>query len=216
MCQRAFLCLRAWHSLVVLVNTPTHAIVALALLSRRDRTVRNRWVLAGALLPDLAIFLWAPWQRWGMRRDWTAIWRDHYFETVMKTLIAVFNSVPIYSGLLLIGYWQRRRGWSGCLLVFAVAALLHILLDAPVHGHDAYRHFWPLSDWRFYSPISYWEADLHARWVSLIEAGLMGVGTIVLWRRLDALWVRIGLSFLLALTLLATVTQQLAAFQTPV
>lgn len=193
------------------MNTPTHALFALAALSKRGEPIRNRWVLAGALIPDLAIFLWAPWQRWGLGRGWGAIWDQHYFEPPMQTIIALFNSVPIYTGLLLIALWQRQRKWGALLLAFSLAALLHIALDAPVHGHDAYQHFWPLSDWRFYSPVSYWETDLHARWVSLFEAALMIGCTIILWRRFDQLWARIVLAILLGLTLLATGAQQLAA-----
>lgn len=195
------------------MNTPTHVIVALAALSHRENRTRNIWVLAGALIPDAIIFLWAPWQRWGLGRDWGAIWDQHYFEEPMQTWVALFNSVPVYGGLLLIGWWQRGTVWGGLLLAFAAAALLHIALDAPVHSHDAYRHFWPISDWRFYSPVSYWEGDLHARWVSLVEAALMLVGTIVLWRRFPKTWVRVVLSILLALTLIGTAMQQLAAMQ---
>lgn len=195
------------------MNTPTHAILALAALSHYENRTRNIWVLVGALIPDTIIFLWAPWQRWGLERDWGAIWDQHYFEEPMQTWVALFNSVPVYAGLLLIGWRQRGTVWGGLLLVFTAAALLHIALDAPVHGHDAYRHFWPISDWRFFSPVSYWEMDLHARWVSLVEAALMLVGTIVLWRRFPKTWVRVVLSILLALTMTGTAMQQLAAMQ---
>ncbi|GLQ21796.1 cobalamin biosynthesis protein CobQ [Algimonas porphyrae] len=192
------------------MNTPTHALVALACLSRRDAKIRNRWVLAGALLPDAVIFLWAPWQHWIVGRDWSAIWNQHYFEAPMQTGIALFNSVPIFALLLIFGLWQRHRYWGLYLAVFAGAALLHIALDAPVHGHDAYRHFWPLSDWRFYSPVSYWDINLHARWVSLVEAAIVMACTAILWRRFKALWTRLVLSVLLGLTLLGALLQQLA------
>ena len=195
------------------MNTPTHAIVALAALSRPEARTRNLWVLSGALIPDVIIFLWTPWQRWGLGRDWDAIWDQHYFEAPMQTWIALFNSVPIYAALLLIGWWHRQTSWGPLLMVFAAAALLHIAVDMPVHGHDAYRHFWPISDWRFFSPVSYWESDLHARWVSLIEAGLVLTGTIMLWRRFPKIWVRVLISILLSLTLIGTTMQQLAAMQ---
>lgn len=197
------------------MNTPTHALVALAAFSKPRNRPRNLWVLAGALIPDIAIFLWAPWQRWGLGRDWAAIWDEHYFEGPMQTLIALFNSVPIYAALLALAWWQRSTQWGVWLMVFSLAALVHIGLDAPVHGHDAYRHFWPFSDWRFYSPISYWEVDLHARWVSLAETALVLISTIILWRRFPKTWVRIILSILVAFTLLGAGTQQLAAITIP-
>lgn len=197
------------------MNTPTHALIALAVFSKRGERPRNLWVLAGALVPDFVIFLWAPWQRWGLGKDWGAIWTEHYFEEPMQTLIAMFNSVPIYATLLALAWWQRSTRWGPWVMVFALAALLHIGLDAPVHGHDAYRHFWPFSDWRFYSPFSYWEADLHARWISLIEAALVLVSAIILSRRFPKLWVKVTLSVLVAFMLLGAGAQQLAAITIP-
>lgn len=128
----------------------------------------------------------------------------------MQTGIALFNSIPIFAVLLLIGLWQRHRRWGVLLCVFALAALLHIALDAPVHGHDAYRHLWPISDWRFYSPVSYWEVDLHARWMSLMEAILVIGSAVILWRRFHTLWVKITLGVLVGLMGIATAAQQLA------
>ena len=202
------------------MNTPTHALVALAVLGRADNRPRNLWVLAGALIPDAVIFVWAPWQRWGVGRDWSAIWTQHYFDAPAQALIAPFNSVLIYGALLILGLWlaqkdTRRAPWGTWMTVFSLAALLHIGLDAPVHSHDAYRHFWPVSDWRFYSPISYWETDLHAHWVSLIEAGLVLISAVILWRRFPKLWVKVILGLLVALTLLGTAAQQLAATAPP-
>lgn len=198
------------------MNTPTHALVALALLGRADNRLRNLWVLAGALIPDAIIFVWAPWQRWGVGRDWSAIWTQHYFDAPAQALIAPFNSALIYGALLILGLWltqkdPRRAQWGTWMTVFCLAALIHIGLDAPVHSHDAYRHFWPVSDWRFYSPISYWETDLHARWVSLIEAGLVLISALILWRRFPKLWVKVIIGLLVVLTLLGTTAQQLAA-----
>lgn len=197
------------------MNTPTHALVALAAFARKGDSPRNLWVLTGALIPDIAIFIWAPWQRWGLGRDWQAIWDQHYFEAPMQTLIALFNSVPIYAAILAVAWWQRGTQWGVWMLFFALAALLHIALDAPVHGHDAYRHFWPLTDWRFHSPISYWEGDLHARWVSVIEATFVVASAFILWRRFPKIWVKITLGTLVAATLLGTIAQQLAAIHIP-
>ncbi|MGB3455453.1 MAG: hypothetical protein WBG08_13810 [Litorimonas sp.] len=194
------------------MNTPTHALVALAALSKADDRRRNGWALAGGLVPDLAIFLWAPWQRWGLGRDWSAIWREHYFEPPMQTLIALFNSVPIYTALLAVGLWQRGRMWGTLLWVFAAGALLHIALDAPVHAHDAYRHLWPLSDWRFESPVSYWESDLGAQWVALVELAIVSLCAAILWRRFPKRWVRIVLGGLVAFAVLNAVGQAVAGF----
>ena len=76
------------------------------------------------------------------------------------------------------------------LAIFAIAALLHIAGDLPVHADDAHRHFWPLSDWRFHSPVSYWNPDQGGAWFSFTEAAI-GIGAaVLLFRRFRSVWVR--------------------------
>ncbi|MGJ8563967.1 MAG: hypothetical protein ACSHXY_10485 [Alphaproteobacteria bacterium] len=181
------------------MNTPTHSLLAMALLSKAGQTKRNWAVFIGSLLPDAVIYLWAPYQMFIKGESGARIWDVLYFEMPVQNLIALFNSVPIYAGIAAIGFWQRGTLWGKCLLFFSLAALVHMATDFPVHGHDAYRHFWPLSEWRFYSPFSYWEEGHHAGWVSLIEA-VLALGSIaVLWRRVPKLWVKLILGLLSAL-----------------
>ena len=96
-----------------------------------------------------------------------------------------------------IGYFARSRVWGKLLLVLALAALIHIATDLPVHADDAYRHFWPLSDWRFYSPLSYWDNNHHAFWVSKVDIALALGSVAVLWKRHPTRWVKIALSLTL-------------------
>ena len=103
------------------------------------------------------------------------MWNELYFAPPMQNLIAWFNSIPIYGVLALIGYVARSKTWGKLLLYFSLAALIHIAGDMPVHSDDAYRHFWPISDWRFYSPLSYWDVDHHARWVGKIDVAIAGI-----------------------------------------
>jgi len=195
------------------MNSPTHSLLALALLSKRGATKRNWAVLAGSLLPDAAIYLWFPYQALIKGESGKRIWDELYFEPQMQTLIALFNSIPIYVTLALGGYvaMKRQAKWGALLQFFALAALIHMATDMPVHVHDAYRHFWPLSDWRFHSPFSYWEQDFHASWVSLIEAIIGLIAIIVLWRRFPKLWVKIILGVLAALYVLIQMGMRLAA-----
>src|SRR5439155_24072487 len=39
----------------------------------------------------------------------------------------------------------------------------HNVVDFFTHHAEAHAHFYPLSDWRFQSPVSYYERDHHAR-----------------------------------------------------
>ncbi len=113
-------------------------------------------------------------------------------------MIAYFNSIPIYLSLALLGFVMRSKTWGKVILFFALAALTHMATDLPVHNHDAYRHFWPLSDWRFISPLSYYEREHHAGWVSLIEIVIALTSIFILWKRFPKLWVKIILGSLAA------------------
>lgn len=174
--------------------TSTHALLSLAVLSKRGERTRNLSVLAGSLLPDLAIFLWAPYQSLVNGVSGQDMWEELYFEAPMQNLIAWFNSIPIYAALALIGFLMRTKIWGKLLLVFSLAALIHIGTDMPVHADDAYRHFWPLSDWRFYSPLSYWDINHHAAWVGKIDIVVAFASIAVLWQRFPSRGVKIALS----------------------
>ena len=178
------------------MNSPTHTLLALALLSKRGDKKRNWAVLFGSLIPDAAIYLWAPYQSLVNGVSGEQMWRELYFAAPMQNLIAYFNSIPIYGALAVLGYVMRAKVWGKLLLFFALAALIHMATDLPVHNHDAYRHFWPFSDWRFISPFSYYEREHHAGWVSLIEAAIALSSIVVLWRRFPKLWVKVVLSIL--------------------
>ena len=181
--------------------TTTHALAGLAALSRRDAPTRNRWVLFGSLLPDIPIFVWGGWHIFVLGTDGATLWRELYFAPFMQTLIAPFNSVVVLGALAALAWWQRQRGWAQALLMVALAGLLHIALDAPVHTEDAYRHLWPLSDYRFHSPVSYWDADRGAGWFMFVESAVVLLCVAVLWRRFSALWVRGLLGVIAGLTL---------------
>jgi len=198
------------------MNSPTHSLLALAALSKRGDARRNWAVFIGSLLPDAVIYLWFPYQLWIKGEDGGRIWEVLYFEPPMQNMIALFNSIPIYAVLALLGFWMQiktqAKAAGTLLLVFALAALIHMATDLPVHAHDAYRHFWPLSDWRFYSPFSYYESDKHATWVSALET-LLALGAIViLWRRFPTLWVKIVLGTFACLYIALQIAMRFISF----
>jgi len=183
------------------VQTQTHVLLALTLLSKKDTPRRNRAIVAGSLIPDAFIYLiWVWYSLTGSSQS--QIWNVHYFQNPTQFYDALFNSIPLYLVITVTGLFlakaESRRQLGQLIIVFGLAALLHIGFDIPVHASDAHRHFWPISDWRFYSRFSYWEADHHATLVTCLE-GLLGlVLCFVLWRRFDRRWVRIFLGLLIA------------------
>ena len=193
------------------MNSPTHSLLALALLSKEGHKKRNWAIFIGSVIPDIAIYIWAPYQKFVNDVSGEEMWGKLYFEPPMQNLIAYFNSVPIYAVLTAIGYAARVKLWGKLIMFFGIAALIHIATDLPVHSHDAYKHFWPISDWRFYSPISYYEADLHGRTVSLVETFLAFICMAVLWKRFPARWVKAVLVILAVLYIAMQIVFRLAA-----
>ena len=181
------------------------------MLSKQGHSKRNWAIFLGSVIPDIAIYIWAPYQKYVNGVSGSEMWGKLYFEPPMQNLIAYFNSFPIYGLLAIIGYVARAKTWGKLLLFFTFAALIHLATDMPVHGHDAYRHFWPLSDWRYYSKFSYYEADLHGAWVSLVEMLIAFVSIAVLWKRFPKLWVKIVLGLLAFLYVAMQVVFRLAA-----
>lgn len=180
------------------MNSPTHTLLALALLSKKGDRKRNWAVFIGSIIPDAVIYIWAPYQSLVKGVSGETLWRELYFAEPMQNMIAYFNSIPIYLSLALLGFVMRSKTWGKVILFFALAALTHMATDLPVHNHDAYRHFWPLSDWRFISPLSYYEREHHAGWVSLIEIVIALTSIFILWKRFPKLWVKIILGSLAA------------------
>lgn len=187
------------------MQTPTHTLLALAALSKRGNNARNWWVFAGSLIPDAFIYVCWIWLTFVRKEPQSHIWNEIYFDAPMQLTGAIFNSAPLYVGLAVLGVSLLRHRAGQWFLVFALAALIHIATDLPVHADDAHRHFWPLSDWRFYSPISYWDGAHHARWVSMVELIVALVAMAVLWRRFNVRWARVVLAVLAVIMLCAQV-----------
>lgn len=172
------------------MNTPTHVLVAAAALARRDDVPRNSALLAGALAPDLSIYVLFVWARIINGVSGAELWGKIYWQEPWQTLGAISNSVPLYVAILIAGWALKAR----LMVVFAIAALLHLALDLPFHNSDAHIHFWPISDWRFHSPISYWDREHHGGIVSLLEFGFGLVLISLLWMRFQSITTRVLLA----------------------
>ncbi|MEO1474900.1 MAG: cobalamin biosynthesis protein CobQ [Pseudomonadota bacterium] len=177
--------------------TQTHLLIAATLFAKPGRTRRNASTIAGALAPDAAIFVLFAWAvAAGIPQE--TLWRETYWTEPWQSLTAAGNSFPLYMAGLLAGFAlvapdDGRPRWQTLPVLFCLAALTHLLGDFPLHNDDAHQHLWPLSDWRFYSPVSYWDRDHYAGVVAPLETLLGLMLCVVLFRRFRALWVRIVL-----------------------
>lgn len=192
------------------MNSPTHSLIALAILAKPGQTKRNWAVFLGSLIPDLFIYVCWLWLTLVDKQPQNKIWNEIYFDAPMQLTASIFNSVPLYAALAICAYFFVTSKWRIPILCFGLAALIHIAFDFPVHAHDAYAHFWPFSDWKFHSPVSYYEADHHAGWVSLIETILALTSIVVLWRRFPKNWVRFILGFFAVLYVVLQMAIRLA------
>lgn len=181
------------------MNTQTHILLAAALFARPGRAhrLRNTAVLAGALLPDALIFVMFIWSKI-IGAPETEVWNVWYFTPPWLTAIDWMNSIPLFLSLLAMALVLRSREWinrrgADALMLLALAALTHILGDLPLHVDDGHAHFVPFSQWRFQSPVSYWDPNYYGGIAALAELAL-GLGLIViLWRRFAKRAVRLVL-----------------------
>lgn len=188
------------------MNTPAHLLVGVALFARRDIRGSGRMAAVGSLLPDLSLYVLAGVALFVLQIAPDRVFGELYFSPSWQTVFAVDNSFFIW-GIALLGaaYWQSVPA-----IAFAGAGLIHVASDFALHNDDARKHFWPVSDWVFESPVSYWDSDHHAAWVAPITLLAVLLSALVIWRRWPAWGVR--LSVLLACGLEVWVVRQWLLF----
>jgi len=201
------------------LNTQTHLLLASVVLIPASVVARERFrvasattpiaiaVLAGALLPDISLFvMWAIAKLQGVPES--IIWQQWYYSAFWQRLGAITNSIPLFLSLAIVAITMRFRSinlsaekmvLSDCLLFAALAALLHTLTDLPLHHDDGHPHFWPFTQWIFQSPVSYWDPNHYGQiwWAIEIVIGIFLMT--VLWRRFSSVIAR-GLVLLAALS----------------
>ena len=167
----------------------------------------------GALAPDASLFF-----MWGLSK-WqgvpeSVVWQQWYYSEYWQQLGAISNSIPLYAATLITALIFGARFSTGsqslfplpvylnlkapripaAMFAFSLAALLHTLTDLPLHHDDGRPHFWPISQWIFRSPVSYWDPNHHGTIWSGIELLLALWLIVVLWRRYAHALVKIVLS----------------------
>lgn len=151
--------------------------------------------LAGAMVPDLSLYLLAGWHLLVLGTSPNVVFDQYYYSPAWQQIFAVDNSFIFWGIGLVLGLW-RRSDWG---VAFAGAGLLHLALDFPFHTDDARMHFWPLTDWKFFSPISYWDGARGGDVVGWIELAIVIGATFALFLRFRASrwrWVFLGIASL--------------------
>ncbi|MEL7462988.1 MAG: metal-dependent hydrolase [Pseudomonadota bacterium] len=167
--------------------TQTHILVGAALFARPGARWAGPAAFAGAIAPDLDVFvMWIAERMQGVSS--CVIFRDRFWESPWTEVQAVSNSAPLWALIALIGFLVRGR--SIALLAFGATGLLHIVGDFFLHADDARAHLQPFTGWRFFSPVSYWDPAYFGRTAMAVEA-VAGAGLALrLWRRFGGWGVR--------------------------
>lgn len=157
--------------------------------------------MLGAVLPDLPMFVFYGIQKY-LGTPEHEIWSSRYFDPTWQAFFDVFNSVFVVGLLLAIG-WRNRF-----LRLMALSMLLHAAADFPLHHDDGHRHFWPL-EFRFESPVSYWDFDHFGWFVLPLEVTCTVIGAVWLALRSTKVWrwvyLVVGPGLVLLLATLATI-----------
>ena len=163
------------------MTTHSHVILNIALLSKRDKPFLHRYAFIGAVLPDLPLFIFFIIESIIRKTPDDELWGTRYFTEAWQNFFDIFNSVPLILILLGIGYYLLN---SEKMTVLAWSLLIHCTFDLLTHHDDGHHHFYPLSDFAFESPISYWDRDHYAGIVAPVERVVFLIASIYLFRRL--------------------------------
>lgn len=161
------------------MNTPAHLILGAAAFARPGAWRITAAALAGSLAPDLSLYLMAGWHLFVLDTPAQVVFGQLYFSPAWVAVFRVDNSFLIWGAGLALAL-ALRSGWG---LAFTGAGLLHIALDFPLHHDDGRPHFWPLTDWVFESPVSYWDRAAHAGIVGPLEIALALACCAWMWTR---------------------------------
>jgi hypothetical protein len=161
------------------MTSPSHIIYNLFLLGKKSEPQYNPFIVLGAVLPDIPMFLFYPVML-VLGKSSQEIWNVLYFESGWQVMWSISHSLWIWPLSLWVSIALKYKK----LQYLFGSMILHICLDFVVHSTDAYSHLWPFSNWRFYSPISYYDPHHFGNIVSVVDAVLCIICVYFLYRRL--------------------------------
>lgn len=187
------------------MQTQSHALIGAYFFGQRDAVLMTVASLAG-MAPDVPMFVTVAMLRL-QGHSARQIFGHDYFQPWWQHINGVSHSLILWPIALLFALAARRLApaarWPAIMLAAAAAGLAHACVDFLCHREDAHMHFWPLSAWKFVSPVSYYDAAHFGVPVMIFEAML---GLFMAWHLLRAArrrWSR-GLIALVSLPYLAT------------
>lgn len=141
------------------MRTFSHVVIALAAGNRAKRSSRLAFA-AGSALPDLPLLtltgvsmLTSPSWAEGMKR------MHHAYEnsSVWIGLHNASHSLAVLVVAALVIIFLKTSPTRNLLLWTVAGATLHTVTDIVTHANDGPMFLYPLSNFRFQSPVSYWD-----------------------------------------------------------
>lgn len=178
------------------MNTQTHIIMGAVLFGKP----LPRLAIAGAIggvVPDMPMFAIIV----GLRvagYPLSEIFGKIYWEHWWQVANAIGHSFFLWAIVLAVAIMAKAQSWSSTAIALAGSAFIHSVIDFLCHRNDSHMHFWPLTEWRFRSPVSYWDSNHYGTQFGLFEAALGFALAVVLWRRYTNKFVRLLLALCLA------------------
>jgi hypothetical protein len=169
------------------VTTYSHFLWNYVLARGKPRAWRVAFAF-GAIIPDAVYF---PLMARTLLEHGVSSWGDlaHWDAAASHPItLALHSFVP--TAIVLAIVWAT--GWA-VLTPWLWGILSHAAIDMLTHVSDAYPIFWPLADFRFPAPVSYWEPAYHGREFFLVEHGALAAVLLILGGRF--IWRRFGSPF---------------------
>lgn len=161
------------------MNTPAHVIFGAAAFARPGQSGTTIAAILGGLLPDVPLMLMVGWSLWVANIPAQVVFDQMYFSDAWQQVFAIDHNLLLWSGALTLGLLTGRR----ILTAFAGSGWLHAVIDFCVHHDDARSQLWPLTWWKFRSPVSYYDRAHYGHLFGPVEIVVSLLMCLVLWRR---------------------------------
>lgn len=155
------------------MNTQTHMIMGAVLFG--GKIPKRAWAgVLGGVLPDIPMLaIVASLKLYGVS-DFL-IFGVLYWAPWWQITNAIAHNFFLWGGLALGTFLMKSRSglhslnrWAMA-FAFSASGLLHVTIDFLVHREDAHMQFWPVTAWKFVSPVSYWDRSHYGQYVMVLE-----------------------------------------------
>lgn len=168
------------------MNTPSHILIGAAFFGRPSNPYVTLGALAGGLAPDIPMFVMVLWSTQVLGLPDQEVFGRLYFSAGWQAVFSIDHGFFVWSAMFAVAIW----GGLAVLRAFAGAALLHAVADFLTHHDDARRQFWPLTEWVFRSPVSYWDPRHYGPAFAVLEFSVVILLSVFLCWRLRRTWER--------------------------